>query len=119
MLLLVCGVLLKASLVVGWRIARNETAFKIATVYDPVSFWLAELGVRLGFDQRRIAPSPLESLTFEMLLILGFALQCFVLGMILSDLRPADRACYEPGTRFCRSKAAKLSVRATPARQPQ
>jgi len=83
MLLLVSGVLLKAALVVGWRVARSETALKIATVYDPVSFWLAEQGVRLGFDQRRIAASTLESLTFEVLLILGFALQCFLLGMIL------------------------------------
>ena len=82
MLLLVSGVLLKASLVVGWRIARIETALKIETVYDPLSFWLAPEGVRLGFDQRRIAPSMLESLTFEVLLILGFALQCFLVGMI-------------------------------------
>ena len=83
LLLLLCGALLKASLVVGWRITRNETTFKILTIYDPVSFWLAELGVGLAFDQRRIGPSPLEALTFEVLLILGFALQCFVLGMIL------------------------------------
>jgi hypothetical protein len=83
MLLLVSGALLKVALIAGLRMVRSPTILDMVTVYDLVSFWLAEQGVGLAFDQRRIFPTAHEAIVFEVLLVLGFALQCFLLGMIL------------------------------------
>jgi hypothetical protein len=96
------GAVLKALLIIGWRLSGSAGVFTLLTVFDPVSFWLAEVGVALIFGGRRIAPSPEESLTFEVFLVLGFALQCLVLGVVLrSILRgPRDR---ESGTASGRS----------------
>ncbi len=80
------GAVLKALMLVIWRATQSVSVFRLLTVYDPASFWLAETGVGLLFGDRRIAPSGAEALTFELLLVLGFSLQCFVLGVIVQWL---------------------------------
>ena len=77
------GAALKVVLLVGWRISGSVTVFRLLTAYDPVSFWLAHVGVRAVFGDRRIAPSPPESLIFELLLVVGFALQCVVVAGVV------------------------------------
>jgi hypothetical protein len=95
LLLLVSGALLKAALIAGFRITGGgPTAYRLVLVYDPVSVWLAEQGVRLAFDQRRVFPTPPEAIAFDVLLVLGFAMQCFLLGIILRAIftsRPRTR----------------------------
>ena len=64
-----------------------------------MSFWLAEMGVKRIFGERWIAPSPPEALTFELLLVLGSAVQCFVLGIaVQSILQMLNRDRREPDT---------------------
>jgi hypothetical protein len=80
------GVALKALLFLGWTVSENVILVRLLTVYDPISLWLAEEGVSVIFDGRRIWPGGPESLTFEVLLVLGFSLQCFVLGGLVQWL---------------------------------
>lgn len=95
----IAGAGLKALLIIGWRVSGSAVVFRLLTSYDPVSFWLAEMGVKLIFGERRIAPTPPESLTFELLLVLGFAVQCLVLGIVVrSILQMLNRDRREPGT---------------------
>lgn len=80
------GAVFKILQIVAWRVSKSATAFQFLTAYDPISFGLAEVGVSVVFSQERIAPSNLESMTFEVLLVAGFSLQCFLLGLILQSL---------------------------------
>jgi hypothetical protein len=82
----VAGAAAKALLIIGWRLSGGVSVFRVLTVFDPVSFWLAEVGVNLILGGRRIAPSPAQALTFEILLVLGFALQCLVLGIVVQSI---------------------------------
>ena len=87
------GAALKGLLLVGWRLSESVTAFRLLTAYDPVSFRLADVGVRMIFGDRAIAPSPAASLTFELLLVIGFALQCLVVaGVVLWIVRALTRS---------------------------
>jgi hypothetical protein len=79
LLLLGGGTLLKAALIAGFRITGGgSTAYFLVITCDPVSFWLAEQGVGLAFDQRRVFPTQTEAIAFEVLMVLGLALQCFL-----------------------------------------
>lgn len=95
----IAGAALKVLLIIGWRLSGSASVFQVLTSYDPGSFWLAETGVNLIFGDRRIAPSGTESLTFELLLVLGFALQCLLLGVVVqSVLQMFNRGRREPDT---------------------
>lgn len=77
------GMVLKGLLVVAWRLSKAPALLGLLTTYDPVGFWFAERTTALLFDQRRIAPTSMEALTFELLLILGFGLECLIVGLII------------------------------------
>jgi hypothetical protein len=85
-LFLICGLVLKAVLVVFWRFSRAPEVLTLLTNYDPVSFWFAEKGVGLFFDSRRIAPGAGEALLFELILVAVFGLECMVVGFVAQSL---------------------------------
>ncbi len=81
-LFLVAGLAIKGLLVLTWRFSQAPELFNLLTSYGPGVFAFAEKGVALLFDPRRIAPTPGESLAFEFLLVLGFGLECIVVGFL-------------------------------------
>lgn len=91
---LIAGVALKGLLVLTWRLFRSPELLDVLTIYDPGAFWFAEKASTLLFGERRIAPTFAESGTFESLLVIGFGIECFVVGLIicwfLRNIKGAD-----------------------------
>jgi hypothetical protein len=81
--LLIAGATFKAVLVLSWRFWNTTHFAKLLTVYDPGAVYFAEKVTALFFDQRRIAPPPAESALFEVFLVIGFGVQCFLVGLLL------------------------------------
>ena len=82
LLFLVAGLAIKSLLVLAWRYSQAPELTDLLTSYDPGAFAFAEKAVALVFDPRRIAPTPEESVAFECLLVLGFGLECLVVGLL-------------------------------------
>ena len=80
---LVGGVLIKALLVILWRVSNEPELMALLTTYDPGAFKFAESGAAMFFDQRRITPTSGESVLFEMLLVIGFGIECFLVGLLV------------------------------------
>lgn len=91
-LFLVAGLAFKGLLVLAWRISEAPELSNLLTIWDPGAFAFAEKGVALIFDPRRIAPTPGEALTFELLLILGFGLESMVVGLLWESLVRSKRS---------------------------
>lgn len=79
-LFFVAGLAVKGLLVLAWKFSKAPELSNLLTTYDPGAFALAEKGVGLLFDTRRLAPTPGEALAFDLLLVLGFGLECMVVG---------------------------------------
>lgn len=92
MMLLVGGLLVKALLVILWRVTRGPELMALLTTYDPGAFTFAEKGAALFFDQRRIAPTPGESALFEVLLVIGFGIECFLVGLLVRWFLQRDQS---------------------------
>lgn len=75
------GALLRTVLLVAFRVWHSDWAFLPAVTFDPMSIWLAEEGLTLLFDRRGIGPSSVQVRLYEVFLVLGSAVQCFVLGV--------------------------------------
>lgn len=85
---LAAGIVVKGVLVLAWRWFHFPWVLNLLTTYDPGAFWFAEMVTPLFFDQRRIAPVPGEAAAFEALLIAGFAIECLLIGMVVTWLWP-------------------------------
>ena len=81
------GLLLKTIMVLAWRSFQPPKLANFLLIYDPGAFAFAERGTALFFDQRRIAPSPGEAVVFEALLVIGFGIECFLLGLLIQWFR--------------------------------
>jgi len=79
----IIGAVLKTMAMVGWRVSGSIMLFRLVTVHDPVSLWLAEAVVAGAFREHPIWPSLWKMATYELVLVLGFALQCLLLGMVV------------------------------------
>ncbi len=79
---LVVGIALKATLVLLWRLSQIPGILKLLVYYDPGAFHFAEKTAGLFFDQRRLAPTPAESILFEIFLVIGFGIECLVIGSL-------------------------------------
>jgi hypothetical protein len=79
---LVVGIALKAMLVLLWRLSQIPAILKLLVYYDPGAFHFAEKMAGLFFDQRRLAPTPAESILFEIFLITGFGIECLAIGFL-------------------------------------
>lgn len=82
-LLLVAGLCVKGLLVLALRFSHAPELLNLLTTYDPCAFAFAENTVSLLFDPRRIAPTPSEAVAFDLLLILGFGLECMLVGFLV------------------------------------
>jgi hypothetical protein len=80
---LVVGLAFKALLVLLWRLWRLPVLPNLLVYYDPGAFYFAEKMTRLFFDARRLAPPPGEALLFEVFLVIGFGIECLVIGFVL------------------------------------
>lgn len=85
-LFLILGLTVKGLLILIWRFNPAPELFELLISYDPAAFAFAEKGVALLFDPRRIAPTPAESLVFEILLALGFGLECMLIAFLCQML---------------------------------
>ena len=80
---LLVGLALKTTVLLLWRLSQAPSLLKLAIYYDPGAFHFAEKAAGLFFDQRRLAPTPGESALFDVFLVIGFGIECFVLGLIV------------------------------------
>ena len=96
------GLALKTAVLLFWRLWQTPALLKLAIYYDPGAFHFAEKAAGLFFDQRRLAPTAGESILFEVFLVIGFGLECLVLGFIiqwvLRRFRSPQRAPSMPTT---------------------
>lgn len=83
MAFMIGGVVLKTLLVVLCRVFRVPELLRLLTTYDPGAFAFANWGASLFFDQRRIAPGPGEAQIFEILLVVGFGIECLLVGLLV------------------------------------
>jgi hypothetical protein len=87
LILLVAGLAAKSAAVVAYHLFRSPVLARVLTTYDPLGVLFADRVLPLFFDLRGIAPPPGAPATYEILLVIAFALQCFVLGFAVSEVR--------------------------------
>lgn len=80
------GLALKSGLILAWRFFQLPWLLGPLTTYDPGAAFLAATGTHYVFGSRGIAPSPAEAVLFEVLLVTGFSLECFVAGLLVQWL---------------------------------
>lgn len=85
LLLMIGGFAAKGVAVVVYRLFRPPGLLTLLTTYDPLGFHFANAFLSL-FNLRGIAPTAAPPL-FEVLLMVGFAVQCFLLGLAISEGR--------------------------------
>ena len=77
------GCVVKAALVAVWKFGEVPLVGQILTFYDPGAFYLARTATAMAFDQRRLFPGASEASLFVAVLIVGFGLECLVLGLVV------------------------------------
>lgn len=80
------GTAVKAILIGFFRIVPSPELLRLLTDFDPGAFAFANWGSSLFFDPRRIAPGPGEALIFEILLAIGFGVECLMIGLLVQWL---------------------------------
>lgn len=78
--------MVQGALVLVWKFFHIPGLLSLLTTYDPGAFWFAERTTALLFDQRRFAPAPGEPLVFELALVVGFGIECLLIGMAVTWL---------------------------------
>jgi hypothetical protein len=81
--LFVIGAIFKAVLVVLWRLYQPAEIYGLLIKYDPIGNWGAYNVTSLLFGHRRVVLKMSEGLFFEIILVIAFAIECFILGLIL------------------------------------
>jgi hypothetical protein len=87
LILMLGGFAAKGAGILAYRLFRPPGLLRMLTTFDPAGFRFAEAALPLFFDLRGIAPPPAAHAVFEVLLVIGFAVQCFILGLALSEGR--------------------------------
>jgi hypothetical protein len=83
---LVVGIVFKALLVFLWRQGVSSSLLSLLTTYDPGANYFAEKVTRLFFDYRGITFAPGANMFFEIFLVVGFGIECFIVGLVLQWL---------------------------------
>ena len=83
LIFLVAGLVLKGYLVLLFRLRQIPELIPIVIDYDPGGFWFAEQVTPLFFDPRRFAPTLQEAFFFDVLLVVGFGIECFLIGLLI------------------------------------
>ncbi len=86
LILLTTGLSVKAFLILVWRIFDSRELLRALIVFDPASVWLSEKMTAFLFDSRRLAPTYAEIAVYELFLVIGFGLECFILGVLAAWL---------------------------------
>jgi hypothetical protein len=79
------GCAAKGAGVVVYRLFHPPIVATVLTTYDPLGVQFADAVLPLFFDMRGIAPPPGAPLAYEVLLVFAFAVQCFILGLAISE----------------------------------
>lgn len=87
LILMAAGFAVKGAAVVAYHLFHSPILAKVLTTYDPVGVLFAERVLPLFFDLRGIAPPPRAPSVYEILLVLAFASECFLLGFAISEIR--------------------------------
>jgi len=82
---LIVGLGLKGLLDIGWRLTKSPAILRWLTDYDPISLWFADKPTALLFSPGCFGRSG-EAVTFEVLLVGGFGMQCLVVGSTIALL---------------------------------
>ncbi len=75
------GSVLKATLIIIWRLSRPPVLGLVLTKYDPVAFYVAERTTPIFFGQKRLFPGAGEGLFFEVVLAVAFGIECWWLAV--------------------------------------
>jgi hypothetical protein len=87
LLMMAGGFAAKGTAVIVYRLVGPPGFGTVLTTYDPLGIHFAETFLPLFFDLRGIAPPAAAPDVFGVLLVIGFAVQCFVLGLVISEGR--------------------------------
>jgi hypothetical protein len=87
LILMAVGFAAKGAGVIIYRRFQPPGLGAALTTYDPLGFRFADAVLPLFFDLRGIAPPAAASAVFEVVLVMGFAVQCFILGLAISEGR--------------------------------
>jgi hypothetical protein len=79
----VIGAAFKTELVVLWRPNQPAHKYKLAITYVSIGILVSETVMALFFDKRRFAPTPSETVFYEIVLIVWFGIECLAFGLIL------------------------------------
>jgi hypothetical protein len=81
----IAGAAIRTGSIVELRLWHSDVGHSLL-LRDRLSYWLAEEGVTWFFNPRRIGPSSEEALLYDVLLVLGLAAQCALLGAFVQGL---------------------------------
>jgi hypothetical protein len=80
---LVVGLVFKTSLVLLWRHWGSAGLLNLLTNYDPGARYFAEKATRLFFDCGGITFAPGANAFFDVVLVIGFGIECLLAGFLL------------------------------------
>ena len=80
---LVVGLAFKTSLVLLWRHGSFPGLLNLSIYYDPGASYFAERMTRLFFDHGGITFAPGANMFFDIVLVIGFGIECLVSGLLL------------------------------------
>lgn len=80
---LVLGLAFKTFLVLLWRHWSSGVLLKLLVYYDPGARYFAEKVTRLFFDYGGITLAPGANAFFDVVLVIGFGIECLILGFVV------------------------------------
>jgi hypothetical protein len=93
------GLLLKGSLALLWNFVKSPVVSTLLTTSDPGALWLATRTTEVIFgvsNARKEIPAPAEPAIFVLLLIVGFGLECLMIGFVVQRAWRQKRALVTP-----------------------
>ncbi len=100
---LAVGLVFKTLLVFMWRHGGSPGVLNLLIYYDPGARYFAERVTRLFFDYGGITLAPGSNTFFDVSLVIGFGIECLVLGFVvrwfLSRFRHSEGPRSMPTTR--------------------
>lgn len=81
------GFALKGAAVIVYDLVHTPILGRLLISYDPLGARFADAVLPQFFDLRGIAPPAGANTVYEILLVIAFAAQCFVLGLAITETR--------------------------------
>jgi hypothetical protein len=85
--LLFGGIAAKGAAVASYHLFPRSGLAAVLATDDPLGSRFANALLPLFFDLRGIAPPATAPPVFEVLLVIGFGVQCFILGLAVTECR--------------------------------